>query len=250
VAGGQAPSTSSGQAEFSAFMDNCLSRPWLDFRGFSITIPHKENAIAYVKSKKGIIEPLAEKIGAANTIIINESRLSAYNTDCPAALDTITTALKIDRAGLRKMPVAIIGAGGVARAIVAGLVEGGAKVIIYNRTLERAKKLAHDFKCDYAPLDDMRKLKAKLLINCTSIGMHPDIEQTPVDAKFLNKDMAVFDTIYNPAQTLLLKQAKSLGCRTISGLDMFINQAAVQFKLFTGEKANTDLMLRTLTGSV
>jgi len=253
VAGGRSPSTlrqSSVQVEFNAFMDNVLSRPWLDFRGFSVTIPHKENAIGYVKSKQGVIDPLAEKIGAANTIIINGTKLSAYNTDCPAALDAITAGLGIDRTGLKKMPVAIIGAGGVARAIVAGLADAKAKVEIYNRTVERAKKLASEFKCDYAGLDDPRKLKAKLLINCTSIGMSPNIDASPVDAKLLKKDMAVFDTVYNPAETLFLKQAKNLGCCTISGLDMFINQAAEQFKLFTGEKANTDLMLRTLTGSV
>jgi 3-dehydroquinate dehydratase/shikimate dehydrogenase len=242
-----------GQTEFNAFMDNILARPWLDFRGFSVTIPHKENALDYVKSKGGFIDPLAEKIGAANTIIINESRatsheprLSAYNTDCPAALDTITLALGIDRAGLKKMPVAVIGAGGVARAIVAGLADARAKVIIYNRTVERAKNLASEFKCDYAGLDDLQKLKAELVINCTSIGMSPNIDATPVDIKFLDKDMAVFDTVYNPAETLLLKQAKQVGCRAISGLDMFINQAAEQFKLLTGREVDRKLMKRIL----
>lgn len=250
-----------GQQEFNAFMDNCFSRPWLNFRGFSVTIPHKENAIEYVKSKQGIVDPIAEKIGAVNTLIgdstseaenrklkiENNKSIRAYNTDCPAALGTITSSLGIDRAGLKKMPVAVIGAGGVARAIVAGLADAKAKVIIYNRTVEKAKKLAHEFKCDYAGLDDPRKLKAKLVINCTSIGMFPNVENTPVDAKFLNKDMAVFDTIYNPAETLLLKQAKSIGCRTISGLDMFVNQAAEQFKLFTGQSANVETMRGILT---
>ena len=74
------------QADFNAFMDNILSRPWLDFKGFSVTIPHKENAINYVKEKGGVIDPLAERIGAANTIIINGSKLSAYNTDCSRRL--------------------------------------------------------------------------------------------------------------------------------------------------------------------
>jgi 3-dehydroquinate dehydratase / shikimate dehydrogenase len=231
-----------GQQEFNTFFDNLLSRPWLDFRGFSVTIPHKENALNYIKEKKGLIDPLVEKIGATNTIIINESRLSAYNTDCPGALDTITSALGIDRAGFKKMPVAVIGAGGVARAIVAGLTDAKAKVVIYNRTVERAKQLAHEFKCDYAGLDGLKKLKAKLVINCTSVGMLPNVEHTPVDAKFLNKDMAVFDTIYNPAETLLLKQAKTLGCKTVSGVDMFISQAAGQFKLFTSQNANTATM--------
>ncbi|MFH1372056.1 MAG: shikimate dehydrogenase [Planctomycetota bacterium] len=236
-----------GQTGFSPFLDNILSRPWLDFRGFSITIPHKENALNYVISKQGVIDPLAEKIGAANTIVIDGSKLSAYNTDCAAALDSVASALGIERAGLKKMPVAVIGAGGVARAIVAGLAEAKAKVKIYNRTVERAKKLAREFKCDYAGLDGLRKLKAKLVINCTSIGMHPNTNATPVDERFLKKDMAVFDTVYNPAETLLLKQAKQIGCRTISGLDMFISQAAKQFKLFTGKEAKLDL-LRAVTG--
>jgi 3-dehydroquinate dehydratase/shikimate dehydrogenase len=242
------------QAEFNTFMDNVLSRPWLDFRGLSVTLPHKENALEYVKLKKGSIDPLAEKIGAANTIIIDESRttsheprLSAYNTDCPGALDTITSSLGIDRSGFKKMPVAVIGAGGAARAIVAGLADAKAKIIIYNRTVERAKNLAHEFKCDYAPLDELNKLKAKLVINCTSVGMSPNINATPVDAKFLNKDMAVFDTVYNPAETLLLKQAGQIGCKTISGLDMFISQAAGQFKLFTGHEANIELMRKILS---
>lgn len=235
-----------GQAEFNTFMDNILSRPWLDFRGFSVTIPHKENAIVYVKSKQGIVDLLAERIGAVNTIVNDGLKLSAYNTDCPAALDTITSSLGIDRAGLKKMPVAVIGAGGVARAIVAGLVDAKARVIIYNRTVERAKRIAREFKCDYAGLDDLRKLRANLVINCTSIGMHPHIDHSPIDAKFLKKDMVVFDTVYNPAETLLLKQAKQIGCKTISGLDMFIRQAALQFKLFTGSDANCELMRKIL----
>jgi len=236
------------QAEFNAFMDNILARPWLGFRGFSVTIPHKENALNYVKSKGGFVDVLAERIGAANTIVINDAKLSAFNTDCSAALDSITSGLGIERAGLKKMPVAIIGAGGVARAIVAGLADSKANVVIYNRTVERAKKLAHEFKCDYASLADMKKLKAGLVINCTSIGMLPNIEYTPIDAGFLSKDMAVFDTVYNPAETLLLKQAKQIGCRTIPGLDMFINQAAEQFKLFTDKNPDKGLMRKTVSG--
>jgi 3-dehydroquinate dehydratase/shikimate dehydrogenase len=236
-----------GQEEFSAFMDNILSRPWLDFRGFSVTIPHKENALNYVKSKQGVVDPLAEKIGAVNTIVINDSKLSAYNTDCPAALDTITSALGTDLAGLKKMPVAVIGAGGAARAVVAGLAEAEAKIKIYNRTVERAKHLAADFKCDYASLSDLHKLKEKLIINCTSIGMYPHIDASPVDVKLLQKHMVVFDTVYNPPETLLLKHARETGCKTISGLDMFIKQAAEQFRLFTGHGANVEVMRKILS---
>jgi 3-dehydroquinate dehydratase/shikimate dehydrogenase len=259
-----------GQGEFNQFMDNCLSRAWLGFRGFSVTIPHKENALNYIKSKGGLIDPLAEKIGAINTLIIDEGRgtsddrrISAYNTDCPAALDAIIAGLGIDRSGLYKMPVAVIGAGGAARAIVAGLDDADAIVTIYNRTAERGRKLAAEFNCNFAPLDDLPNLNAKLVINATSIGMkrteggrqrtedrgQKTGYETPILKKYLKSDMVVFDTIYNPAETLLLKQAKQLGCRTIPGLSMFLNQAAAQFKLFTGKNPNMELMRKIVSAA-
>jgi 3-dehydroquinate dehydratase/shikimate dehydrogenase len=236
-----------GQAEFSAFMNNILSRPWLGLGGLSVTISNKENAIAYVKSKKGSVDPLAEKIGAVNTIIVGPNgKLFAYNTDYSAAMDAIASTLG-SKANLKNLPVAVIGAGGVARAIVAGLSQASAKVTIYNRTIERGEKLAAEFGCEFAPLDNLANLKAKLLINCTSIGMYPDIDATPMPQECLKKDMAVFDTVYNPAETLLLRQAKEAGCKTISGMDMFINQAAAQFKLFTGKTADQKLMRKTIS---
>ncbi len=231
------------QADFSVFVDNCLSRPWLGFRGFSVTIPHKRNALEYVRQKGGFVESLAEKIGAVNTIVIEEDgKVSAYNTDYAGALDAVTSMLGIERAELKDMPVAVVGAGGVGRAMVAGLVDIGAKVKIYNRTVPKAEKLADEFGYDYAGLDHLPDLDAKLLINCTSIGMHPNVDESPVPPELLSKDMAVFDTVYNPAETLLVKQAKAASAKTISGLDMFINQAAAQFKLFTGQNTNTDVM--------
>jgi 3-dehydroquinate dehydratase / shikimate dehydrogenase len=239
-----------GQAEFDAFMDNILSRPWLGFSGLSVTIPHKENALNFVKENRGFVEPLAEKIGAVNTIIVGPNgKLFAYNTDYSAAMDAIASTLG-SKANLKNLPVAVIGAGGVAKAIVASLSDAGAKITIYNRTVERAKKLAAEFNCDFAPLDDLPNVEAKLLINCTSIGMHPNIDETPIPQEYLKKDMAVFDTVYNPAETLLLKQAKEAGCKTISGMDMFINQAAAQFKLFTGRNPNTKLMRKIVLNAL
>jgi 3-dehydroquinate dehydratase/shikimate dehydrogenase len=235
------------EADFNAFMDNILARPWLGFEGFSVTIPHKEYAFNYVSRKGGTIDALSKKIGAANTILIHGSQLSAYNTDCTAAIDAITAGLGIDRRGLRKMPAAVIGAGGAARAIVAGLTEAEAEVKIYNRTIERAKHLAADFKCGYDSLDKLHKLKEKLIVNCTSIGMYPHVDASPVDVRLLQKHMAVFDTVYNPAETLLLKHAKQTGCHIISGVDMFLKQAAEQFKLFTGREANTEIMRKVLS---
>ncbi|MHC4158483.1 MAG: shikimate dehydrogenase [Planctomycetota bacterium] len=237
-----------GEDEFDKFMDNVLSRPWLGLRSFSITIPHKQNALNFVKENQGVIEPLAEKIGAVNTIVIGANgKLYAYNTDYAGALDAITAALGIARSDLKDWPVTVIGAGGVARAIVAGLSDIGAKIKIYNRTVERGKKLAADFGCDFAPLDDLPNVVAKLLINATSIGMHPDVDATPLPQQYLKKDMVVFDTVYNPAETLLLKQAKQVGAKTIDGLSMFINQAAAQFKLFTGKNPKPDLMRKIIS---
>jgi len=233
--------------EFDCFLRHVITKSWLAFRGFSVTIPHKENALNFVKENHGFIEPLAGKIGAVNTIIIGaDGSLRAYNTDYMSALDAITSTLG-SKANLKNLPAAVIGAGGVAKAIVAGLSQAGAKVTIYNRTVERGEKLAAEFGCEFAPLDDLQNLDAKLLINCTSIGMHPNIEETPIPREYLKKDMVVFDTVYNPPQTLLLKQAEEKKAKTIDGLTMFINQAAAQFKLFTSKDADPKLMRKTIS---
>lgn len=246
----------SGRDGLFAFLDNVLTRPWLDFRGFSITIPHKHSALDYVRQEGGFVEPLAEQIGAANTLVIerqatsDERRLRAYNTDYAGALDAIAAGMGIARDGFRDMPVAVVGAGGVSRAIVAGLTDAGAKVTIYNRTVERAEHLAADFRCAYSGLDGLWHLDAKLLVNGTSIGMHPRVDASPVPAESLRPDMAVFDTVYNPAETLLLKHAKAAGAKTIDGVAMFVNQALAQFHLFTGHPANPALMRNVVLDSL
>jgi len=232
-----------GRDELFAFLDGVRARPWLDFRGFSITIPHKHSLLEYVRDKGGFVEPLAEQIGAANTLIIDKSGgLSAYNTDYAGALDAITAGMGIAREAFRDMPIAVVGAGGVARALVAGFSDAGAQVTIYNRTVERAEKLAADFGCAFAGLDALPTLDAKLVVNCTSIGMHPNVDRSPVPQAVLKSGMAVFDTVYNPAQTLLLKQAQAAGAQTIDGIAMFVNQAMAQFHLFTAQPADPTLM--------
>ncbi|MCL5278292.1 MAG: shikimate dehydrogenase [Planctomycetes bacterium] len=243
-----------GEAQFDQFLDNILARPWLDFRGFSVTIPHKHRALKYVHAQGGFVEPLADKIGAANTLIIDPraesgvQRIRAYNTDYAGALDAITAGMGIERKDLRNVPVAVVGAGGVSRAIVAGLTDVGARVTIYNRTVDRADELATEFGCQFAGLDKLSTRDAKLLINCTSIGMHPNVNATPVPAECLRPDMTVFDTVYNPAETLLLKQARARGASIIDGVTMFVNQAAAQFQLFTGQPADMGLMRSVVLG--
>jgi 3-dehydroquinate dehydratase/shikimate dehydrogenase len=120
---------------------------------------------------------------------------------------------------------------------VAGLANVGAKVTVYNRTVAKAQALSEEFKCRYAPLDALGRMDAQVVVNCTSIGMHPDIDKTPVPTECLKADMTVFDTVYNPAETLLLKQASGAGAKTVSGVEMFIRQAMAQYKLFVGAEA-------------
>ena len=277
-----------GREQLSKFMENVLERPWLGFRGFSVTIPHKENALEFVKQKGGAVEPLAEKIGAVNTILIERgassaerrvdstmlTTLKAYNTDYAGAMDAITAGMGIKREDLRDLKTAVIGAGGAARAIVAGLRDYGAEVKIYNRTVKRAEGIAKEFGCDWAGLEDLKNIDAKLVINCTSIGMKKTeyriqktedrrqktedrrqktedrrqeiSHETPVHEKYLKKGMTVFDTVYNPAETLLLKQAKEVGAGTISGVDMFVNQAAEQFELFTDKTLKHELIRKII----
>jgi 3-dehydroquinate dehydratase/shikimate dehydrogenase len=251
-----------GKSEFDEFFDGIMKRDWLDFRGFSVTIPHKQNAMEFVKTSGGFVEPLAEKIGAVNTIIKSQvtsqksqvtrhksqgTKLEAYNTDYAGAMNAIINGMKIGRDGLKNMEVTVIGAGGAARAVVAGLSDAGAKVKIYNRTIEKAKKLAAGFGCQFAGLDDLPNLRARLVINCTSIGMYPDVNKSVLAKEYINKDMVVFDTVYNPAETLLLQKAREVGAKTISGVDMFVSQAAEQFKLFTGKEADIEVIRKTIS---
>jgi 3-dehydroquinate dehydratase / shikimate dehydrogenase len=233
--------------KFRDFVDALRERTWLDVRGLSVTIPHKHNALQYVEETGGNLEPLAAKIGSVNTLVLDKDGLvSGYNTDYAGALNAITHTLGIERKDLKGMPAAIIGAGGVARALAAGLTDVGCNVTLYNRTVEKAQGLAEEFECDYAGLDALGKMEAKLVVNATRIGMYPEVEASPLPEKCLRRDMAVFDTVYNPAKTLLLQQAENIGAKTIDGMSMFVNQAATQFELFTGKNAPRGVMRAVL----
>ena len=133
---------------------------------------------------------------------------------------------------------------------MAGLSDAGAQIRIYNRTVSKAEKLAAEFNCDFAPLDDLMDMKAKLVVNSTSIGMHPNVNASPVPQECLKSDMAVFDTVYNPAETLLLKHAGQVGAKTIDGISMFVNQAMAQFRLFTHAEGNAELMRKVVCDSL
>ncbi len=233
-------------ASLSRFLDQVAARPWLDVQGFSVTLPHKHAALDYVQSQGGTVEKLATKIGASNTLILARqaagAHWSAYNTDYSGAMDAIRRALHLQAGDLRDWPVAVLGAGGVARALVAGLADEGARLTIYNRTVVKAERLAQEFGCKASGLEALSNMEAKLIVNGTSVGMFPKIEGMPVPPEALEGVDAVFDTVYNPRETRLLREARARGAVGIDGVAMFVNQALAQFRLFTGVEGDGALM--------
>ncbi|MEZ6134731.1 MAG: shikimate dehydrogenase [Pirellulaceae bacterium] len=220
--------------------------------GLSVTIPHKETMLGMVASA----ESAATGIRAINTVSIRGEDTIGYNTDYRAAMDCLTEALKTQKTIqnleardddlFRGRGVLLLGAGGVARAIGYGLRQRGALVVISSRTEERAQKLATDIGGRALAWSNRYEMKPGILVNCSPIGMHPDIDRTPYDKEKLNEDMIVFDTVYNPEQTVLVKDARNVGCFVVNGLDMFVRQAAYQFKLFTGLEPPSALMRETV----
>ncbi|HET6427141.1 MAG TPA: shikimate dehydrogenase [Phycisphaerae bacterium] len=228
-----------GAEHFNRFLDAVRGADWLGVRGLSVTIPHKENALARADE----VDELSRRIGAVNTLQVRpDGSLRGWNTDYAGATDALCEAMGIARDGLAGRSVAVLGAGGAARAIVAAMAHYGAEVIIYNRTVSRGQKLAGEFGAAARGLDALAAMSAEIVINCTSLGMHPNVEATPVPAEALAGVSVVFDTVYNPLQTRLLREAAEAGCRTVSGVDMFVNQAAAQFEPWTGKPAPRELM--------
>lgn len=224
------------------FMDHCRD---LGVQGISITIPHKEAALDYCSQA----ESSATGIGAINTIVFHDEQILGYNTDYRAAMDCVEEVFNIQKGAERPLQgktAMILGAGGVSRAIAWGLRQRGCRVLISSRTQERAEVLAAEMGCTVIPWEDRQEEKVHLLINGTPVGMHPDVDASPYPVSALNQFMVVFDTVYNPENTLLIKQAKRAGCRLITGVDMFVRQAAYQYKLFTGRDAPTALMRETI----
>ena len=219
-----------------------------NIRGINVTIPHKEAIIQYLDE----LDPLSKQIGAVNTVKNEGGMLLGRNTDALGAKQALSDAgFKIE--GKKAL---ILGAGGAARAISFALTEKIDEIFICNRTEERAIKLAKE-------LQDKTKIKAKgkdmsektlktlassvdILINTTPIGMYPKIDISPISKDLLNENLYVFDVIYNPLQTRLLKDAKEIGSKTLNGLDMFINQGALAFEWWTGKKPNVKLMKKKI----
>lgn len=217
------------------------SHAFLGIRGLSVTIPHKEDAcrLAAVRS------PEVVATGSANTLLLGQDGgIAASNTDYDAVLDSVLAGLKNHPDGwtLKGKRALVLGAGGVARSVVCGLTSQGADVRLAGRTQERAEAIASMVPCAVVPWENRHDSPVDIVVNCTPVGMHPDVDQSPVDPGYLVPGLVVMDTIYNPENTLLIRQAREKGAVAVTGLDMFIGQAAAQFKLFTGEQAPVDLM--------
>jgi len=209
-------------------------------QGLNVTIPHKVAVIPFLNR----IDTLAQKIGAVNTIVNDNGLLTGYNTDATGFLQSLLE----EGVEPRGKKVAILGAGGSARAIAFILVDRGAHLIILNRHVERAENLARDVGKDVKALTFTNENLATvleetgILINATSVGMSPDTDSTPVPANLLRPGLVVVDIVYHPLPTRLLKEAEAVGAHTIDGLGMLVWQGAQGFEKWTGQKAPVSLM--------
>lgn len=209
----------------------------LGIRGMSVTIPHKSAVIPLLDE----VDDLAKRIGAVNTIVNDNGRLTGYNTDALGAIKALED--KIQPAGTDCL---LIGAGGAARAIGFMLKQRGARLTVANRTTKRGEELARLLRCPFAALSEVAGLKADLLIQATPAGMYPMTGRSVVSPEILRKGMVVMDIVYNPVETRLLRDARERGCHTINGVAMFLNQGAEQFRLWTG----MDAPLASMAGAV
>ena len=219
----------------------------LHIRGLNVTIPHKTAVIPFLDK----LDPSAERIDAVNTIVNDDGVLTGYNTDAAGFLQALLEK-GIEPAG---KSVVVLGAGGAAKGISFILAERGAHPVILNRHPGRAEELARRIaqalkkEIKARPLSEAdlaaALAKADILVNTTSVGMVPGTEDTPVPAKLLRPGLVVFDIVYNPIQTRLLREAEAAGARTIDGLAMLVWQGALAFEKWTGRKAPVDLMRET-----
>ena len=213
----------------------------LNIRGLSITIPHKVAVMPLLDD----LDPMVRKIGAVNTVVNREGRLTGYNSDGLG----VVSALK-EKTPIENKTVVIIGAGGAARAIGFSLKAEGARVTIVNRSHKRGAALARDLDAPFLPLADFRRPMYHILINTTPVGMTPHVDAMPVGEHMLEPGMVVMDIVYNPLATLLLKTAAKRGCTTVDGAAMFVYQGAFQFELWTGKKAPVAVMRETVMNAL
>jgi len=216
----------------------------LGIAGFNVTTPHKISIVGLLDE----LDESASLVGAVNTVKNDRGKLIGFNTDGEGAL----RALEGKIGSVKRKGVVLLGAGGAARSIAFSLAKAGAKLTIANRTLPRTKALASTIEqklgasVKITPLNRAelaRALKnADVLINATSVGMHPKLDQTLVSANMMHRGLMVNDIVYKPLRTRLLREAKRAGARTIDGLGMLVHQGALAFEIWTGKRAPIKVM--------
>lgn len=223
--------------------DAVLGAKSMGFGGVNLTIPLKEKALEIVEP-----DPNAEAIGAVNTIEFADEALLGHNTDGMGAAN----ALKSSGAVIPGSSVLILGAGGAARAVTYQLALGGAKVTIANRTVERAEELAqnvasvgHAVGCGLEELPGLAA-DSNIVINTTSVGMHPNTDQTLLTSDMMHPGQVIFDLVYNPLRTRLLREAEKAGAITVDGVRMLVLQGAESFRIWTGVEPPVDVMERAV----
>ena len=216
----------------------------LRIKGMNVTIPHKEAIIKYLDE----IDPIALKMGAINTIKNDNGVLKARNTDAAGARKSLVDA----GCGISGKKILILGSGGVARALCYILSEEAEKIILTDIIEERAVNLAKEVK-DKMNAEVIGKLSSEnnikeeikdtdILINATPLGMYPKVSATPISKELLQSNLFVFDVVYNPLETRSMREAAEIGCKTLGGLDMLVNQGVLAFEWWTGKSPNSALM--------
>ena len=220
------PCQTSRLADFLAFART------LELQGFAVTMPFKRSILRAIDW----VDPLAHRIGACNTVALQQSRWLGWNTDAAAVVEVLTKRLRL--AGSR---ILILGAGGAARAAAYAVRAEGAEVIISSRREARARALARGVAAQVVPWDTAESLEVDAVINSTPVGMYPHVESSPIDLARL-RTRVVFDMVYFPLGTRLLNEARGRGLTTIAGLEMLVAQGARQFEIWTGLAAPRALM--------
>ncbi|MFD3447660.1 shikimate dehydrogenase [Microbacteriaceae bacterium 4G12] len=219
----------------------------IEISGFNVTTPHKVAIMQYLDE----IDPLAKQIGAVNTVVNQEGKLIGYNTD---GIGYVRSLQAISKESLSEQRILILGAGGACRAIFFSLAAMGVSSIdIANRTIDRAKQLIHA--CSYPvhsqalSFTESERLQHEydIIINTTTVGMYPNVEEAPVVISQLKPGAIVSDIIYNPFQTKLLQDAKKCGAIIQNGIDMFVYQGALAFELWTKQWPNVERMKKIVT---
>jgi shikimate dehydrogenase len=209
----------------------------LGFKGASVTVPFKKEIMSFVDD----LDEKAAKIGAVNTLVFDDGIVRGINTDWRGALRCLETLMPVSG-----NTFVVLGAGGAARAVVFAVVQGGGNVVVVNRSEERGRALAEAFSASFVPCDHIETVDGHCLVNTTPVGMYPRENTMPLDKQILGRYRAVADVVYNPMQTVLLREAEAAGCATASGFEMFIYQGVEQFQLWTGQKAPVEAMRRVV----